>query len=46
VVELAELTGHETPLCRAVLALVRERGRQAGCYPDSLPNNLPGDVKT
>jgi 2-dehydropantoate 2-reductase len=33
VVELAELTGKPTPLCRAVLALVRERARQAGCYP-------------
>ena len=33
VVELAELTGKPAPLCRAVLALVRERARQAGCYP-------------
>jgi 2-dehydropantoate 2-reductase len=33
VVELAEITGKQTPLCRAVLALVRERARQAGCYP-------------
>ena len=33
VVELAELTGKPVPLCRAVLALVRERGRQAGGYP-------------
>ena len=33
VVELAELTGKQTPLCKAVLALVRERARQAGCYP-------------
>jgi 2-dehydropantoate 2-reductase len=33
VVELADLTGHETPLLRAILALVRERARQAGCYP-------------
>src|SRR6204780_5396293 len=32
VVELADLTGKPTPLCRAVLALVRERARQAGCY--------------
>jgi len=32
-VELAELTGKPTPLCRAVLALVRERARLAGCYP-------------
>jgi len=34
VVELADLTGKPTPLCRAVLALVRERARRAGCYPD------------
>jgi 2-dehydropantoate 2-reductase len=33
VVELADLTGKDTPLCRAVLALVRERARLAGCYP-------------
>jgi 2-dehydropantoate 2-reductase len=33
VVELAELTGKPAPLCRAILALVRERARQAGCYP-------------
>ena len=33
VVELAELTGKPTPLCRAILALVRERARQAGSYP-------------
>lgn len=33
VVELAELTGKPTPLCRAILALLRERARQAGCYP-------------
>ena len=33
VVELAEWTGKSTPLCRAILALVRERARQAGCYP-------------
>ncbi|HXB52395.1 MAG TPA: 2-dehydropantoate 2-reductase [Rhizomicrobium sp.] len=33
VVELADLTGKAAPLCRAVLALVRERARQAGCYP-------------
>lgn len=30
VVELSELTGHAMPLCRAVLALVRERARSAG----------------
>jgi 2-dehydropantoate 2-reductase len=33
VVELAELTGKPTRLCRAILALVRERARQAGSYP-------------
>ena len=33
VVELADLTGKPTPLCRAILALVRERARQAGSYP-------------
>jgi 2-dehydropantoate 2-reductase len=34
VVELARLTGKPVPLCEAVLALVRERARRAGCYPD------------
>jgi len=34
VVELADLTQKPVPLCRAVLALVRERARQAGCYPE------------
>lgn len=33
VVELGGVTGHEMPVCASVLALVRERGRQAGCYP-------------
>ena len=32
VVELGALTGHAMPLCAAVLALVRERARIAGCY--------------
>ena len=32
VVELGEIVGQPMPLCRSVLALVRERGRQAGCY--------------
>jgi 2-dehydropantoate 2-reductase len=32
VVELAALTDKPVPLCEAVLALVRERARQAGCY--------------
>jgi 2-dehydropantoate 2-reductase len=34
VVELADLTGKPTPLCRTVLALVRERARQGCGYPD------------
>lgn len=34
VVELADLTGKAAPMCRAVLALVKERAHQAGCYPD------------
>ena len=33
VVELGELVGRPVPTCRHVLALVRERARQAGCYP-------------
>ena len=36
VVELADLTQKPAPLCRAVLAMVRERARQAGCYPEGL----------
>jgi 2-dehydropantoate 2-reductase len=32
VVELGGMVGQEMPTCRAVLALVRERARQAGCY--------------
>jgi 2-dehydropantoate 2-reductase len=32
VVELGELVGQQMPTARTVLALVRERGRQAGCY--------------
>jgi 2-dehydropantoate 2-reductase len=32
VVELGELTGGEMPMCRAILALTRERARRAGCY--------------
>jgi 2-dehydropantoate 2-reductase len=35
VVELADLTGKPAPLCRSVLAMVRERARQAGCYPEN-----------
>jgi 2-dehydropantoate 2-reductase len=33
VVELADLTHKHAPLCKAVLAMVRERARLAGCYP-------------
>lgn len=33
VVELGALTGHTLPVCEAVLALVRERARTAGCAP-------------
>jgi 2-dehydropantoate 2-reductase len=33
VVELGDLTGYAMPMCRAILALVRERARRAGCYP-------------
>jgi len=33
VVELGDIQGHAMPMCRAILALVRERARQAGCYP-------------
>jgi 2-dehydropantoate 2-reductase len=32
VVELGEVTGQPTPTSRSVLALARERARQAGCY--------------
>jgi 2-dehydropantoate 2-reductase len=32
VVELGEVVGAQMPTCHAVLALVRERARQAGCY--------------
>jgi 2-dehydropantoate 2-reductase len=32
VVELGAVAGEAMPLCRSVLALVRERARQAGCY--------------
>jgi 2-dehydropantoate 2-reductase len=33
VVELGAMTGHAMPVSEAVLALVRERARLAGCYP-------------
>ncbi len=33
VVELGTLTGHQMPMCRAILALTRERARRAGSYP-------------
>ncbi len=32
VVELGEATDQPMPVCRSVLALLRERARQAGCY--------------
>ncbi len=32
VVELGAIVGERMPLCRSVLALVRERARHAGCY--------------
>jgi 2-dehydropantoate 2-reductase len=34
VVEMADLTETPAPMCRAVLGLVRQRARMAGCYPD------------
>lgn len=34
IVELAQLTQRSVPCCEMVLALVRERARQAGVYPD------------
>jgi 2-dehydropantoate 2-reductase len=34
VVELGALTGRPMPNCELVLALVRERARLAGCYPE------------
>ena len=33
VVELGTMTDHPMPMCRAILALTRERARRAGCYP-------------
>jgi len=32
VVELGGVVGRAMPICETVLALVRERARQAGCY--------------
>ena len=32
VVELGALVGQSMPICESVLALVRQRGREAGCY--------------
>jgi 2-dehydropantoate 2-reductase len=32
VVELGDVVGEPMPLCRSILALVRERARRAGCY--------------
>jgi 2-dehydropantoate 2-reductase len=34
VVEMADLTETPAPMCRAVLGLVRQRARLAGCYPE------------
>ena len=34
VVELGQLVGTPMPLCESMLALLRERARQAGSYPD------------
>jgi len=34
VVEMGQLVGVETPTCEVVLALVRQRARVAGCYPE------------
>jgi len=34
VVEMGRLVGIETPVCDVVLALVRQRARAAGCYPE------------
>lgn len=34
VVELGTLVGHPMPTCETVLALVRQRARLAGCYPE------------
>jgi 2-dehydropantoate 2-reductase len=34
VVDLGGLTAKPTPLCASILALLRERARQAGLYPD------------
>jgi 2-dehydropantoate 2-reductase len=37
VVELGQLVGKPMPACELVLTLVRERARQAGCYPAASP---------
>jgi 2-dehydropantoate 2-reductase len=34
VVEMAHLTRVPVPTCEAVLALVRQLARSAGCYPE------------
>jgi ketopantoate reductase len=34
VVEMGRLTGVRTPTCDAVLALVRQLARSAGCYAE------------
>ncbi len=42
VVELGDAVGYPMPTCRAILALVRERARRAGCYPlDPSPRPPP-----
>ena len=43
VVEFGDLLAQPMPICRAVLALVRERARQAGSYPPGSypPGNYP-----
>ena len=37
-IELARLVDMPTPNCDAVLALVRQRARLAGCYPEPAPS--------
>jgi 2-dehydropantoate 2-reductase len=38
VVEMGKLVGLATPTCEVVLALVRQRARNAGCYPETGSN--------
>ncbi|HYO53457.1 ketopantoate reductase C-terminal domain-containing protein [Archangium sp.] len=37
VVEFGQFVGRPMPACEMVLALVRERARQEGCYPAASP---------